>query len=69
MPGLHGGPVEGLGDEATQNLLLLTARKGEYAVMVQICPQDMMKLMTDSTFVIAVLETEKAIVRQSMAEL
>jgi hypothetical protein len=69
LPGLPSGPVEGLGDEATQNLLLLTVRKGDYAIMVQIYPSDMMKLMTDSTFVMAVLDKEKAIARQTISKL
>ena len=60
---------EGLGDKATQNLLLLTARKRAYSVMVQIYPQNVMKLMTYSSFVIAVLEKGKAIVRETMAKL
>ncbi len=69
MPGLRSGPVEGVGDEATQNLLLLTARKGDYSVMVQIYPADMMKLMTDSTFVISVVAKEKEIARLALSKL
>lgn len=69
MPGLRSGPVEGVGDEATQNLLLLTARKGDYSVMVQIYPTDMMKLMTDSTFVISVVAKEKEIARLALSKL
>ena len=69
MPGLRSGPVEGIGDEATQNLLLLTARKGDYSIMVQIYPTDMMKLMTDSTFVQSVLAKEKEIARQVLTKL
>jgi hypothetical protein len=69
MPGLRSGPVEGLGDEATQNLLLLTVRKGDYSIMVQIYPRDMMKVMTDSTYVLAVLDKEKAIARQTISKL
>ena len=35
---IRSGPVEGVGDEATQSMLLLTARKGDYTLMVQIVP-------------------------------
>ncbi|MEO6211468.1 MAG: hypothetical protein ABIQ10_15280 [Gemmatimonadaceae bacterium] len=52
------GPVEGVGDEATQTMLLLTARKGDYVLMVQLMP-DVMKLMQDSTAGRKVLEQEK----------
>ena len=69
IPGLPTGPVEGVGEEATLSMLLLTARKGDYSVMVQIYPADMMKLMTDSTFAIALLEQEKTIARQALAKL
>ena len=37
--------------------------------MVQIYPQNVMKLMTYSSFVIAVLEKGKAIARETMAKL
>ena len=56
------GPVEGVGDEATQNMLLLTARKGDYTLMVQIVA-DVMKLMQDSTAGRQVLEKEKNLAR------
>jgi hypothetical protein len=56
------GPVEGVGDEATQNLLLLTARKGDYLLMVQIIA-DPMKLMQDSTAGPTVLEHERTLAR------
>ena len=69
MPGLRSGPVDGVGDEANQNLLLLTARKGDYKVMIQIYPQDMIKLMTDSAFVIGVVGKEKEIARQALSRL
>jgi len=69
MPGLRSGPVTGVGDEATQNLLLLTARKGDYSVMVQIFPGDMMKLMTDSSFVMGVVAKEKEIARVALSKL
>ncbi|MDQ2930555.1 MAG: hypothetical protein M3Y05_07040 [Gemmatimonadota bacterium] len=52
------GPIEGVGDEAMQNMLLLTARKGDYVLMVQIIP-DLTKLMQDSTAGRKVLEQEK----------
>jgi hypothetical protein len=56
------GPVQGVGDEATQNLLLLTARKGDYLLMVQIMA-DPMKLMQDSTAGPTVLENERTLAR------
>jgi hypothetical protein len=59
---LPSGPVEGVGDEATQNLLLLTARKGDYTLMVQIVA-DVMKLMTDSTAGRKVVGQERDIAR------
>ena len=66
IPGLPTGPVDGVGDEATQSMLLLTARKGDYSVMVQMYPGN---LMTDSTFAIALFEQEKTIARQALAKL
>lgn len=69
IPGLPTGPVDGVGDEATQSMLLLTARKGDYSVMVQMYPGNLMKLMTDSTFAIALFEKEKTIARQALAKL
>jgi hypothetical protein len=56
------GPVEGVGDEATQNMLLLTARKGDYTLMVQIIP-DIMALMKDSTAARQVVEKERNLAR------
>ncbi len=56
------GPVAGVGDEAMQNLLLLTARKGDYLLMVQIIA-DPMKLMQDSTAGSKVLEQERTLAR------
>lgn len=56
------GPVEGVGDEAMQNLLLLTARKGDYLLMVQIIA-DPMQLMQDSTAGPKVLENERKLAR------
>lgn len=59
---LPSGPVEGVGDEATQNLLLLTARKGDYTLMVQIVA-DVRTLMTDSTAGRKVVAQERDIAR------
>lgn len=59
---LPSGPVEGVGEEATQNLLLLTARKGDYTLMVQIVA-DVMKLMTDSTAGRKVVGQERELAR------
>jgi hypothetical protein len=61
------GPVEGVGDEATQNLLLLTARKGDYTLMVQIIP-DVMKLMTDTTAGRKVVEQERQLARALLSK-
>jgi hypothetical protein len=61
------GPVEGVGDEATQSMLLLTARKGDYTLMVQIIA-DVMKLMQDSTKGPHVLEQEKTLARAVLAK-
>jgi len=61
------GPVEGVGDEATQNMLLLTARKGDYTLMVQIIA-DVMKLMQDSTAGPHVLEQEKTLARAVLSK-
>ena len=71
VPGAHAdnnplhipsGPVQGVGDEATQNLLLLTARKGDYLLMVQIVP-DMMALAQDSAAGPKVVEHEHTLAR------
>ncbi|MBK5187729.1 MAG: hypothetical protein JJD97_05750 [Gemmatimonadaceae bacterium] len=74
VPGADGGPlhipsgpVEGIGDEATQNLLLLTARKGDYTLMVQIVP-DVMKLMQDTTAGRRVVESERTLARAVLSK-
>ena len=69
IPGIASGPVEGVGEEATINMMLLTARKGDYTVMVQIIPTDMMALMTDSSAANAYVEKEKAVARKVLAKL
>jgi len=69
LPGMPSGPVAGVGDEATFSLMLLTARKGDYTIMVQIIPTNMMSFMTDSTLVIAFAEQEKAIARKVLEKL
>jgi hypothetical protein len=61
------GPLEGVGDEATQNMLLLTARKGDYTLMVQIIP-DVMKLMQDTTVGRQVIEKEKTLARAVLSK-
>ena len=66
---LPSGAVSGVGDEATSNMLLLTARKGDYLIMVQITPTDMMALVTDSTAGTALVEREKAIARKLFTKL
>ena len=67
--GMTNGPVEGVGDAATMSMMLLTARKGDYTVTVQIIPTNMMAMMTDSTVAIALAEHEKAIARKVLASL
>jgi hypothetical protein len=64
---IRSGPVEGVGDEATQNMLLLTARKGDYLLMIQIVA-DPMKLMQDSTAGPQVLENERKLARSVFAK-
>ncbi|MEO7104726.1 MAG: hypothetical protein ABI311_15085 [Gemmatimonadaceae bacterium] len=69
IPGVPNGPIEGVGEEATVNMMLLTARKGDYTVMVQIIPTDMMTLMTDTTAANAFVEKEKAVARKVLTKL
>lgn len=61
------GPVDGVGDAATQNMLLLTARKGDYTLMVQIIP-DITTLMKDSTAGRQVVENEKNLARAVLSK-
>jgi len=61
------GAVQGVGDEATQNMLLLTARKGDYTLMVQIMP-DIMKLAQDTTAGRHVLEQEKNLAKAVLSK-
>jgi hypothetical protein len=61
------GPVDGIGDEATQTMLLLTARKGDYTLMVQIIP-DVMKLMQDSTVGRKIVEQERNLARAVLSK-
>jgi hypothetical protein len=69
VKGMPSGPIADVGDEATQSLTLLTARKGDYTVMIQIIPSNMMALLTDSTVGSALFEKEKAIARKTLAKL
>ena len=69
IAGMPSGPIADVGDEATLNLTLLTARKGDYTVMVQIIPSNMMAFLRDSTVAIALLEKEKAVARKALAKL
>lgn len=69
LPGAPSGSVEGVGDEATTNMMMLTARKGDYTVMVQIIPTDMMALVTDTTVASALVEKEKTVARKVLAKL
>jgi hypothetical protein len=69
IAGMPSGPITDVGDEATQSMTLLTARKGDYTVMVQIIPSNMMALMTDSTVARALFEKEKTLARKTLAKL
>ena len=69
IKGMPNGPVADVGDEATQSMTLLTARKGNYTVAVQIIPTNMMALLTDSAVGSALFEKEKAIARKTLAKL
>lgn len=69
IAGMPSGPVADVGDEAMLNLTLLTARKGDYTVMVQIIPSNMMAFLTDSTAARALFEKEKTIARKTLAKL
>ncbi|MEO8562301.1 MAG: hypothetical protein ABI601_09525 [bacterium] len=66
--GMTNGPVEGVGDAATMSMMLLTARKGDYTITVQIIPTNMMAMLTDSTVAIALAEHEKAIARKVLGK-
>ena len=61
------GPVEGVGDEAMQNMLVLSARKGDYTLRVVI-NADMEKLARDSTEGPRVLEQEKILARAVLSK-
>lgn len=69
IPGAETGPVEGIGDEATINMMMLTARKGDYTITVQIIPTDMMTLMTDTAAAKGFVEKEKVVARKVLAKL
>jgi hypothetical protein len=66
--GMASGPVDSVGDEAMINLMLLTARKGDYTITVQIIPINMSAILTDSTVAIALVAKEKAIARRVLAK-
>ncbi|MEO8030593.1 MAG: hypothetical protein ABJC74_16225 [Gemmatimonadota bacterium] len=69
LPGVRSGPVADLGDEAMVSNMLLTVRRGDYTMTVQIIPTDMMALVTDSTVGPALIDKEKAIARALLAKL
>ena len=69
IAGMPSGPIADVGDEAMQSMTLLTARKGDYTVMVQIIPTNMMSFLTDSTAARALFEKEKTIARKTLAKL
>lgn len=64
---LASGPVAGVGDEAMQNMLVLSARKGDYTLRVVI-DADMEKLVRDSTEAPHVLEQEKLLARAVLSK-
>ncbi len=66
--GMASGPVDSVGDEATINLMRLSARKGDYTVTVQIIPVNMTAILTDSTVALALVAKEKAIARRVLAK-
>lgn len=67
--GMPSGPVEGVGDEATVGLALLTARKGDVTIMLQVAPADMMKFVSDPKVSSALFETEKAVMLKAISRL
>jgi len=69
IKGIPSGPVDGVGEEARMTLLLLTARKGDYTVLVQMFPRDPMKLVTDSVYARSFYEFEKTIAIKTLAKL
>ncbi len=67
--GMPSGPVEGIGDEATVGLALLTARKGDVTLMLQVAPADMLKFVSDPKVSAALFETEKAVMLKAISRL
>jgi hypothetical protein len=61
------GPVQGVGDEAMQNMLVLTARKGDYVIVVVITP-DMSQLVQDSTLGPKVQDNERTLARSVLGK-
>ncbi len=61
------GPVQGVGDEAMQNMLVLTARKGDYLIVVVITP-DISLLVQDSTLGPLVQENERKLARSVLGK-
>jgi hypothetical protein len=67
--GMRSGSVAGVGDEALVNLGLLTVRKGDVTIMVQIIPTDMMAFVTDTAVSGALVEKEKAVALKVISQL
>jgi hypothetical protein len=65
---LSSGPVQGVGDEAMQNMLVLTARKGDYVIVVVTSP-DMSQLVQDSTLGPKVQDNERTLARSVLGKL
>lgn len=61
------GPVQGVGDEAMQNMLVLTARKGDYVIVVVVTP-DMSMLVQDSTLGPKVQDNERTLARSVLGK-
>jgi hypothetical protein len=67
--GLRSGPVAGVGDEAYVSMGMLTARKGDVSIMVQIAPTDMAAFVQDTAVSGALLEREKAVALKVISKL
>lgn len=67
--GMPSGAVEGVGDEATIAMGLLTARKGDVTIMLQIMPADMMAFVSNPKVSAALMETEKTVMIKALSRL
>jgi hypothetical protein len=67
--GLRTGPISGVGDEAYLSMGMLTARKGDVSIMVQISPADMSAFVQDTAVSGALVEREKAVALKVISKL